>query len=199
MFGSGPESFAVWTYTLSNTNGDHRVELNPQVLAAAIGMDMKAVEEIIQKFCSPDPRSRSKKNEGRKLLHEGGFIYFVVNHEDYLKMQNEESRREYWRTAQQASRERRKQEVNMNHLDAEIPSLETIVQYGGTIACSEDLCKRLWDWHHEKKMWFNTNGQLINWKRTLVKWRENEKVRAATHNNGANQPQPKKEYLEDRI
>ena len=109
MRGGGPEVFAVWTYVLANTTKEHRVELNVEDIADRIGMSASKVQEVIDHFCSNDEHSRSKVHGGKKLIREGEYQYFVVNHEEYCKILNEEDRKEYFRRKQQEYRERQKE------------------------------------------------------------------------------------------
>lgn len=106
MFGAGADVFAVWSYVIANTI-DSRVELNPRLLAAAIGTEEQRVRDAIKYLCEPDPHSRNKQEEGRRLIREGEFQYFVTGHSIYRKLQNEDGRREYNRTKQAESRARR--------------------------------------------------------------------------------------------
>jgi hypothetical protein len=100
MFGTGIYVHAVWGYVIANTNKDHTVELNPALIAAAFGCDVDGVASAIEFLCGPDPSSRSKKEDGRRLVRRGQFMYFVVNHEDYRNVRNDEERREHNRLAQ---------------------------------------------------------------------------------------------------
>lgn len=94
MFGAGPDVFAVWSYIIANTVKS-KVELNPRVLGAAIGTTPERVSTAIEFLCQPDPNSRNADFEGRRLVHEGQFLYFVVSHEHYRAIRNEDDRRAY--------------------------------------------------------------------------------------------------------
>ena len=106
MVGAGPEMFAVWGYVVANTVAS-QVELNPRHLASLIGMTPEAVALCIEKLCAPDPESRSKTANGRRLIREGEFAYFVPNHEAYRAVRDEQDRREYNRRKQAESRARK--------------------------------------------------------------------------------------------
>lgn len=105
MRGIGPVKFSTWAYVIAYTQPDHRVELNPSIVSHLIGCDEKLVSDAIAEFCSPDPKSRNKDHEGRKLLQEGEFLYFVVNHDKFRGMRDDDGRKEYMRNYM---RERRK-------------------------------------------------------------------------------------------
>ncbi len=103
MFGAGPDVFAVWGYVIANTI-DATIELNPQFLAAVIGMSEDRVQKAIVLLTSPDPRSRSQHEQGRRLVHESAYQYKVVNHAQYRALRNEEDRRAYNREAKRKER-----------------------------------------------------------------------------------------------
>jgi len=107
MYGAGPEVFAVWSYVIANTI-DSQVELNPLKVGHCLGMKPEDVKAVIEKLCSPDLGSNNKQHEGRRLIKEGEFAYFVVSHSIYRAMRNEDERREYNRKKQAECREKRK-------------------------------------------------------------------------------------------
>jgi len=106
MMGAGPHVFAVWGYVIANTvNG--QIELNPKLVATVIGCSSDDVKSAIDFLCSPDPESRSKEHEGKRMIREGQFAFKVVNHDKYKAIRNEDDRREYNRIKQQESRARK--------------------------------------------------------------------------------------------
>lgn len=110
MRGSGSAFFAVWGYVISHMkpNREHgtTVELNPEIVAFLIGESQPKVEEVILKMTQPDTKSRTKENEGRKLVQISEYTYLVVNGDYYRSIRNEEHRREQVRLAQRRFRER---------------------------------------------------------------------------------------------
>ncbi len=111
MFGSGPEIFAVWGYVIANANNSI-VELNPQLLAAILGSTPEKIDSAIKFLCGPDPRSRNTEKEGRRLIKQGQFQYYVVSHEHYRAIRSEDERREYNRVKMRESRQRKRTPVN---------------------------------------------------------------------------------------
>ena len=103
MIASGSDVFAVWGYIVANTFKS-TIELNPRLLSAVIGESSERMQVALDFLCSADPQSRTPDQDGRRLIHEGGFQYHVVNHEKYRAIQNEEERREYNRKAKQKER-----------------------------------------------------------------------------------------------
>lgn len=109
MYGAGIAVFAVWGYVISSARNS-RVELNPKVLANTLGATREEIEGAIEVLTSPDPDSRHKEHEGRRLLREGQFQYFIPSWEIYQRIRNEEERREYNRAKK--AEERAKKRAN---------------------------------------------------------------------------------------
>lgn len=107
MYGAGVSVFAVWGYVIAKTYKS-RVELNPRRLADTLGAEIGEIEEAIDFLMQPDKESRHKEHEGRRLIREGQFQYFVPSWETYQKIRNENDRREYNRLKQAEIRAKRK-------------------------------------------------------------------------------------------
>lgn len=125
MVGSGAIVFAVMGYVIANYKLDRavgaQVELNPKLLAFILGESEEDVAKAIEKLCQPDPKSRSKDEEGRRLVRMGEYAYKVVNGAKYTSIRNTEDRREYQRKKQQEYRLRRKSKP----LSGEVSYLKT--------------------------------------------------------------------------
>jgi hypothetical protein len=106
MFGAGTAVFSVMGYAISHAVKG-RVELNPVMLAPTLGTDVASVEAAINYLEQPDPRSRSKDYEGRRLIREGEFQYFMPTHEKYQFIRNNDERREYNRQKKAEERARK--------------------------------------------------------------------------------------------
>ena len=113
MYGAGVTVFAVWNYALAFMKPvmDQEVmmvELNPRAIADRLGkVSEQEVASAIEFLCSPDPNSRSKEEEGRRLVRTGQFEYRVVNGWKYTKILNEEQRRRMNATYQKKYREKK--------------------------------------------------------------------------------------------
>lgn len=104
MFGAGSVVFAVWGYALANASKDGLVELNPALIAAVLGDSVEEVSAAIAYLCSPDDRSRSKAEDGRRLIPCGQFAHQIVNYGAYRSLGNDDARRAYLRDAKRKSR-----------------------------------------------------------------------------------------------
>lgn len=111
MRGAGSAFFAVWGYVISHMRPSRKhgaiVELNPDIVAFLIGEDSEVVARVIAKMCRPDPASRTKDKEGRKLIKLSEYSYAVVNGAYYRSIRNEAERREYQRIKQAEYRKKK--------------------------------------------------------------------------------------------
>ena len=80
MMGAGPTVFAVWGYIVANTVKS-TIELNPALLSTIIGCPITDIEKAIEYLSLPDTKSRSGENEGRRIVRQGQFQYFVTNYQ----------------------------------------------------------------------------------------------------------------------
>jgi len=110
MYGAGANVFAVWAYIIALAVKS-RVDINPLDIANHIGMTQKEVEDAVEYLCAPDPNSRTPSNEGRRMIREGSFQYFIPNHEIFTKTKSPEELRAYyarvkreWRAQQEATK-----------------------------------------------------------------------------------------------
>jgi hypothetical protein len=95
MAGSGADMFAVWTYIIANADKDGCLELNPRIIAAAIGMAEENVVAVIEKLQQPDPNSRCEDYGGKRLDRTGQFLYEVINYKKYRDIQTVQHRNDY--------------------------------------------------------------------------------------------------------
>ncbi len=93
MMGAGSHVFAVMSYVIAKTVNS-RVELNPNYLAAVIGDTPERMQQAIDFLAAPDPRSTHEDHEGRRLVQEGRYSYFVPTHELYRSITNSEELKE---------------------------------------------------------------------------------------------------------
>src|SRR5256885_10733002 len=110
MVGAGIAVFAVWDYMLTKAREGY-VEVNPKLLAFTLGgpqQDPKVIEDALEFLQRPDPDSRSKKEDGRRIVKEGEFQYRLGNWAEYNRIRTEADRREYNRVKQAEHRDRKK-------------------------------------------------------------------------------------------
>lgn len=121
LVGKGPVVFSVMGYVIAKQvpNGElFYVELNPELLAFIIGCKVKEVDKAITFLCSPDKRSRTKTESGRRLVKEAEFLYRVVNGRKYRQMGSIQRRREQWREAKRRERNPNVTQAERTHAEA---------------------------------------------------------------------------------
>lgn len=109
MVGSGIHVFAVWNYIITKARGG-AVEINPKLLAFTLGGTEDQIRDALEFLQQPDPDSRSKVDEGRRLVKDGQFQYRIVNWERYAVIKNAVDRREYNRVWMQEDRARKRKD-----------------------------------------------------------------------------------------
>ena len=134
MYGAGAQTFAVWAYIVA-TAKEGCVELNPNMVANAIGMSPEEVERVLLKLAAPDPGSRNPAEEGRRIVREGRFQYRIVNHAHYRGIRNEDERREYNRKKQAEYRAKSKTKT-IRSLPSVPPCIDAYTVYHSVPACT---------------------------------------------------------------
>lgn len=99
----------LWITLLALKDRYHKVNASLPGLADAAKITMTECEEALKILSSPDPYSRTKDFEGRRIEKcDGGWL--VLNGEKYRQKLSAADRREYQRVKQAEYREKRKQE-----------------------------------------------------------------------------------------
>lgn len=89
----------VWITMLAMADREGEVSASVPGLAYRAGVSVSECEEALGKFLGPDPYSRTREAEGRRIeLVSGGWR--LLNHAKYRAMLGKEERREYQRVKQ---------------------------------------------------------------------------------------------------
>lgn len=95
----------VWITMLALSNKDGEIMAAVPGLARLAGVSVEACQKAIDKFLGPDPYSRTKEEEGRRLeVIDGGWS--LLNHAKYRRMASDEERKEQSAIRQQRFRDR---------------------------------------------------------------------------------------------
>ena len=96
----------IWITMLALVDQNGEVHASIPGLAHAAGVSLQECEEALAKFLAPDPYSRSKDFEGRRIqVIDGG--WWMVNHAKYREMSNKDEQRR--QTAERMRRLRQRQ------------------------------------------------------------------------------------------
>jgi hypothetical protein len=86
LFGKWPHT-GIWTCLLSQVNQHGEIDMNPALLAAKIGVPVDMLLTCIHDFMQPDPGSRTKDHDGRRLElidpNNRDWGWRVINHSKY--------------------------------------------------------------------------------------------------------------------
>lgn len=97
----------VWVTLLAMCDRDGKVWASIPGLAYRAGVGIEDCEVALKKFRDPDPYSRTKDFEGRRIEEiDGGWL--LLNHAKYREMMSAAERREYQRVKQAEYRLRKK-------------------------------------------------------------------------------------------
>lgn len=96
----------VWITILACADRNGEIQASIPGLARLAGVPTEDCRKAILKFLSPDPDSRTKDDEGRRIeTIEGGWL--VINHGKYREMASDEDRRKKAAERQQRARDRK--------------------------------------------------------------------------------------------
>lgn len=87
----------VWITLLALADREGYVNTSALGISRAANVPIEAVAAAIEKFAAPDPHSRSREHDGRriKVVEGGGWI--ILNYARYRALHDDEARRDYER------------------------------------------------------------------------------------------------------
>ena len=96
----------VWLTLLAMADKNGETQASIPGLANVARVPVESCRAAISKFLSPDPDSRTRGHDGRRLEEIPGGWY-VINHPEYRKMHSDEDRKQKAAERQQRARDRR--------------------------------------------------------------------------------------------
>jgi len=118
----------VWITMLAMADQNGYVGASVPGLAGRARVPLQACIDAISSFEAPDPWSRTKEHEGRRIAPaEGGWV--LLNHAKYRAIQSADDRRERSRIAMAALRQKRKSEAASGpHVNGKVHTLTKLTQ-----------------------------------------------------------------------
>lgn len=104
-----PDAQLVFVYMLANCDRDGVVDKTQEVITALTGIPLFRVRKAVVRLESPDPRSRTPDQEGRRIVRldeHRDWGWLIVNRQKYRAMIDEDARREQNRERARRCRDR---------------------------------------------------------------------------------------------
>lgn len=176
-------------------DSDGVVDMTPEAISRRSNVPIDQVNKYILELQQPDPLSRSKMEEGKRIVSIDplrGWGWKIVNYHHYRKIRDEEARRSYFRDAK---RKQRKKSVVK----------DTLVDKGGRcqIVSSSSLSacvqKKFKEWIEVRKAmgkapkdWNKMFGEQIKWLKKFSDSDQIEILSQSIRNNWQGLFEPKK-------
>lgn len=110
------ETRIVWITLLAMSDGEGYVAAAIPGIAKRANVSIQAVEAALRKFQQPDPYSRSKEHEGRRVAEvERG--WFILNYRRFREIRDKEARKQQNRVAQRKHRAKSKLRQQIESFD----------------------------------------------------------------------------------
>jgi hypothetical protein len=174
MVGAGINVFAVWSYIITKCRRGV-IEINPKLLAFTLGGTEQEIVDALNFLQKPDPNSRSKKEDGKRIVKDGQFQYTVVNWDHYDKIRSEDDRREYNRVKKQEQREKESCEVGMitgeNVCSKRFvkPTIDEVKLQCAKVGLPEPEADKFWNFY-ESKGWKVGRSPMKSWTAAMTGW-----------------------------
>lgn len=113
----------VWVTMLALADKNGLVDYTLPMLARVAGVELEKCQAAIEKFMGPDPHSRTKDNDGRRITESDNGGWILLNYKKYheSEMERAERVREQTRERVRNHREKKKQPCNaVTHGNAHI-------------------------------------------------------------------------------
>lgn len=166
------------------------VDMTPEAICARTRLPREMVDEALEALSNPDPRSRSKEENGRRIVlidPERSWGWRIVNYLKYREMRTEFDRTAYMRdymrdyralnsVKPQSNNVKLTASVSVPASDSEkegslregkrlhgIPStVDEVIAYGAKLSpvVTEEVCRDFWA-HYEGQARTNPNGELF--------------------------------------
>ena len=184
------ETRIVWITLLAMADKDGIAEASVPGLADFARIPVNATREALKRLMAPDPDSRSKECDGRRIEEvDGGWR--LINHSKYRAKMGLDERREYNRLKQAQYRERKKMSITVNHNVPNVdnteakaeaytkakdqnrfvpPTLEEVTEYCKTHPKVNPI--KFWN-HYEANSWMRGKTKLKKWKSAVAVWEQN--------------------------
>src|SRR5262245_9764931 len=77
----GPDAVAIWALVLAAADKLGKSGMQPCIAASLLRIADERAQPAFDVFARPDPQSRNKDHDGRRLLRRGDGRWFIVSHQ----------------------------------------------------------------------------------------------------------------------
>lgn len=166
-------------------DSDGVVDMTLEAISRRTNVPIAEVSKYINELQQPDPTSRSKMEEGKRLVSidsQRGWGWQIVNYAHYRSIKDEEARRSYFRDAKRKQRgtKARKKICQRQKLDTNGQVLTSASPSSSVSSCTkkeiEEYCTSIglpasdgeaMFFHWQEKGW----AKIKDWKLTIQKWK----------------------------
>ena len=79
----GPDVVAVWVLLLASKDKFHESEMQAPAVAKLLGIPVERADAAFECLASPDPRSRHREFEGRRIMRQPAGTWLIVTGDKY--------------------------------------------------------------------------------------------------------------------
>jgi hypothetical protein len=118
------------------------VDMTVEAIARRTNVPFEEVQRGIERLCEPDPNSRSRAQEGRRLVSLDSnrtYGWLIVNYTHYRNLRDEEARRSYFRDAMRKYRQKHKKKSTDVQADADAGGESVLKVVKPTLNTSERI------------------------------------------------------------
>lgn len=182
----------VFTDLLVLADSKGHVDKTPEAIARQTNVPLEIVKMALQALESPDERSRSKAEDGRRIVRldqHRDWGWRIVNYVHYRNMRTEASRRDYWRNYKAEQRRKRKKVkvteppppeqapvqpdlgLSVQPKPSRRPTVDEVYAEAIRIELPREQVDLFWD-HYESNGWKVGKVQMVSWKHALSGWKQ---------------------------
>jgi len=147
------------------------VDMTMEAISRRTNVPFVEVAKYVTQLCEPDPQSRSKLEEGKRLVpldKNRDWGWKIVNYQHYRKLKDEEARRSYFRTAQREYRKNKKKKEVQEEEEEGVKGCSTLSD--AVKLLSKTIIPRFEEWMRARrgmgkkpKNWENMFSEQAKW------------------------------------
>jgi hypothetical protein len=175
------------------------VDMTLEAISRRTNVPFDEVSRYVGQLCAPDPKSRSKLEEGKRLVpldKSRDWGWKIVNYQHYRRLKDEEARRSYFRNAQREYRKKKKKENEEVEEEEGVNSRSTLLN--GVKLLSKTVTPKFLEWVDVRKAmgkkpkdWGKMFDEQIKWLRQYPDSVQIEILSASIRNNWRGLFEPK--------